>query len=111
MICHQILLHREVFHFNEVYLINYFTNHVAGIISKKGITTFCPTSQQGSRRGRCAPSLPTPPKDQKEDAGKPIKKDKGPVNKSGGKAKKKWSKGKVWDNLSNLVLCDKPKCD
>lgn len=35
------------------------------------------------------------PKDaKKKDAGKSAKKDKDPVNKSGGKAKKKWSKGK-----------------
>jgi small subunit ribosomal protein S25e len=31
-----------------------------------------------------------------------------PVNKSGGKAKKKkWSKGKVQDKINNLVLFDK----
>ncbi|WP_432760041.1 hypothetical protein [Klebsiella pneumoniae] len=37
--------------------------------------------------------------------GKSAKKDKDPVNKSGGKAKKKkWSKGKVRDKLNNLVL-------
>ncbi|CAL9684856.1 unnamed protein product [Knipowitschia caucasica] len=48
-----------------------------------------------------------PPKqDKKKDAGK-SKKDKDPVNKSGGKAKKKWSKGKVRDKLNNLVLFDK----
>ncbi|KAB0365936.1 hypothetical protein FD754_010092, partial [Muntiacus muntjak] len=37
-----------------------------------------------------------PPKDdkKKKDAGKSAKKDKDPVTKSGGKAKKKWSKGK-----------------
>lgn len=36
-------------------------------------------------------SLPQPPKDdkKKKDAGKSAKKDKDPVNKSGGKAKKK----------------------
>ncbi|CAM2107813.1 unnamed protein product [Caretta caretta] len=42
-----------------------------------------------------------PPKDdkKKKDAGKSAKKDKDPVNKSGGKAKKKkWSKGKVEDS-------------
>ncbi|OPJ68330.1 40S ribosomal protein S25 [Patagioenas fasciata monilis] len=51
-----------------------------------------------------------PPKDdkKKKDAGKSAKKDKDPVNKSGGKAKKKkWSKGKVRDKLNNLVLFDK----
>ena len=49
-----------------------------------------------------------PPKDdKKKDAGKLAKKDKDPVNKSGGKAKKKWSKGKVRDKLNNLVLFDK----
>ena len=48
-----------------------------------------------------------PPKDdkKKKDAGKSAK---DPVNKSGGKAKKKmWSKGKVRDKLNNLVLFDK----
>nr|XP_054103533.1 40S ribosomal protein S25-like [Callithrix jacchus] len=40
------------------------------------------------------------------------KKDKDPVNKSGGKAKKKkWSKGKVRDKLNNLVLFDKATYD
>jgi small subunit ribosomal protein S25e len=38
---------------------------------------------------------------------KSAKKDKDPVNKSGGKAKKKWSKGKNQDKLNNLVLFDK----
>uniref|UniRef100_A0A8C4G0N0 40S ribosomal protein S25 n=1 Tax=Denticeps clupeoides TaxID=299321 RepID=A0A8C4G0N0_9TELE len=54
-----------------------------------------------------------PPKDskQKKDSGK-AKKDKDPVNKSGGKAKKKkWSKGKVRDKLNNLVLFDKATYD
>ncbi|RXN32611.1 glucose-6-phosphate exchanger SLC37A4-like protein [Labeo rohita] len=54
-----------------------------------------------------------PPKDtkQKKDTGK-SKKDKDPVNKSGGKAKKKkWSKGKVRDKLNNLVLFDKATYD
>merc|ERR1739838_1033760 len=44
------------------------------------------------------------------DSGK-SKKDKDPVNKSGGKAKKKWSKGKVRDKLNNLVLFDKATYD
>ncbi|XP_037064724.1 40S ribosomal protein S25-like [Peromyscus leucopus] len=51
-----------------------------------------------------------PPKDdkKKKDAGKSAKKDKDPVNKSGGKVrKKKWSKGRVRDKLNNLVLFDK----
>uniref|UniRef100_A0A8C6RB17 40S ribosomal protein S25 n=1 Tax=Nannospalax galili TaxID=1026970 RepID=A0A8C6RB17_NANGA len=49
-----------------------------------------------------------PKDDKKEDAGKSAKKDKDPVNKSGGLAKKKkWSKGKVRDKLNNLVLFDK----
>ena len=54
-----------------------------------------------------------PPKDdkKKKDAGKSTKKDKDPVNKSGGKAKKKWSKGKVGDKLNNLILFDKATCD
>nr|7NWG_a2 Chain a2, ribosomal protein eS25 [Oryctolagus cuniculus] len=48
----------------------------------------------------------------KKDAGKSAKKDKDPVNKSGGKAKKKkWSKGKVRDKLNNLVLFDKATYD
>uniref|UniRef100_UPI003AAFAABA small ribosomal subunit protein eS25 isoform X1 n=1 Tax=Centroberyx gerrardi TaxID=166262 RepID=UPI003AAFAABA len=53
-----------------------------------------------------------PPKqDKKKDSGK-SKKDKDPVNKSGGKAKKKkWSKGKVRDKLNNLVLFDKATYD
>ncbi|XP_043859225.1 40S ribosomal protein S25-like [Dromiciops gliroides] len=50
-----------------------------------------------------------PPKDdkKKKDAAKSAKKDKDPVNKSGGKAKKKWSKGKVRDKLNNLLMFDK----
>ena len=48
-----------------------------------------------------------PPKDKNRDAGKSAKKDKDLVNKSGSKAKKRWSKGKVQDKLSNLVLFDK----
>ncbi|KAK1336422.1 hypothetical protein QTO34_004229 [Cnephaeus nilssonii] len=58
--------------------------------------------------------LQQPPKDdkKKKDAGKSAKKDKDPVNKSGGKAKKKkWSKGKVRDKLNNLVLFDKATYD
>ena len=54
------------------------------------------------------------PKDdkKKKDAGKSSKKGKYPVNKSGGKAKKKkWSKGKVRDKLNNLVLFDKATYD
>jgi ribosomal protein S25 len=34
-----------------------------------------------------------------------------PINTSGGKAKKKWSKGKVWDKLNNLILFDKATYD
>uniref|UniRef100_A0A8B9YS05 40S ribosomal protein S25 n=1 Tax=Bos mutus grunniens TaxID=30521 RepID=A0A8B9YS05_BOSMU len=55
-----------------------------------------------------------PPKDdkKKKDVGKSAKKDKHPVNKSGGKAKKKkWSKGRVRDKLNNLVLFDKATSD
>ncbi|XP_043859431.1 40S ribosomal protein S25-like [Dromiciops gliroides] len=54
-----------------------------------------------------------PPKDdkKKKDAGKSVKKDKDPVNKSRGKAKKKWSKGKVQDKLNNLVRFDKATYD
>ncbi|CAO2598968.1 40S ribosomal protein S25 [Lemmus lemmus] len=53
------------------------------------------------------------PKDdkKKKDDGKSAKKDKDPVNKSGGKTKKKWSKGKIWDKLNNLVLFDKATYD
>ena len=59
-------------------------------------------------------SFAMPPKDdkKKEDAGKSVKKDKDPVNKSGGKAKKKkWSKGWVQNKLNNLVLFDKATYD
>ncbi|XP_049991632.1 40S ribosomal protein S25-like [Alexandromys fortis] len=53
-----------------------------------------------------------PPKDdKKKDAGKSAKKDNDPVNKSGGKAKKKWLKGKVRHKLNNLVLLDKATYD
>ena len=55
-----------------------------------------------------------PPKDDKtkKDARKSAKKDKDPVHKSGGKAKKKkWSKGRVRDKLNNLVLFDKATYD
>ncbi|XP_055261114.1 40S ribosomal protein S25-like [Moschus berezovskii] len=54
------------------------------------------------------------PKDdkKKKDARKSAKKDKDPVNKSTGKAKKKkWSKGKVRDKLNSLVLFDKATYD
>uniref|UniRef100_A0A5F9CQN8 40S ribosomal protein S25 n=1 Tax=Oryctolagus cuniculus TaxID=9986 RepID=A0A5F9CQN8_RABIT len=59
---------------------------------------------------RSSPRLIMLPKDdkKKKDARKSAKKDKDPVNKSGGKTKKKkWSKGKVRDKLKNLVLFDK----
>ncbi|XP_038166701.1 40S ribosomal protein S25-like [Arvicola amphibius] len=55
-----------------------------------------------------------PPKDdnKKKDDGKSAKKDKGPVNKSGGKAKKKkLSKGKVQGKFNNPVLFDKATHD
>ncbi|KAM9051374.1 small ribosomal subunit protein eS25-like [Megaptera novaeangliae] len=69
-----------------------------------------------AKRGGSSTSLGfvMPPKDdkKKKDAGKSAKKDKDPVNKSGGKAKKKkWSKGKVRDKLNNLVLFDKATYD
>nr|XP_045002681.1 40S ribosomal protein S25-like [Jaculus jaculus] len=51
-----------------------------------------------------------PPKGnkKKKESRKSAKKDKDPVYKSGGKAKKKtWSKGKVWGKLNNLVLFGK----
>lgn len=48
---------------------------------------------------------------QGKEAGKSTKKDKDTVNKSKGKAKKKWYKGKVRDMLNNLVLFDKAKHD
>ena len=67
------------------------------------------------KRSGCSCSLgfAMPPKDdkKKKDAGKSAKKDKDPVNKSGGKAKKKWSKGKLQDKLNNLVLFDKATYD
>jgi len=61
----------------------------------------------------CSPGFAMPPKDdkKKKDAGKSAKKDKDPVNKSGAKAKKKWSKSKVRDKLNNLVLFDKAAYD
>ena len=46
----------------------------------------------------------------KKDAGKSAKKDKDPVNKSRGQAKKK-SEGRVCDKLNNLVLFDKATHD
>uniref|UniRef100_G1Q289 40S ribosomal protein S25 n=1 Tax=Myotis lucifugus TaxID=59463 RepID=G1Q289_MYOLU len=57
-----------------------------------------------------------PPKDdkkkKKKNAGQSAKKDKDPVNKSGGKAKKKtWSKVKAQDKLNKLVLFDKATHD
>nr|XP_035932558.1 40S ribosomal protein S25-like [Halichoerus grypus] len=54
-----------------------------------------------------------PPKDnnKKKDARKSAKKDKDPVNKYGGKTKKKKSKDKVRDKLNNLVLFNKPTYD
>uniref|UniRef100_A0A8C6QBR0 40S ribosomal protein S25 n=1 Tax=Nannospalax galili TaxID=1026970 RepID=A0A8C6QBR0_NANGA len=53
-----------------------------------------------------------PPKDkEKKDTRKSAKRDKDPANKSGGKAKKKWSKGKVQDKLNNLLLFDKATYD
>ncbi|KAJ8412556.1 hypothetical protein AAFF_G00128920 [Aldrovandia affinis] len=55
--------------------------------------------------------MPAKDDKKKKDSGK-SKKDKDPVNKSGGKAKKKkWSKGKVRDKLNNLVLFDKATYD
>ncbi|KAK7828759.1 hypothetical protein U0070_006544 [Myodes glareolus] len=69
---------------------------------------------EGCSGRRLSPSFIIPPKDdkKKKDAGKSAKKDKDPVNKSGGKAKKKkWSKGKVRDKLNNLVLFDKATYD
>lgn len=49
-----------------------------------------------------------PLKDRKKKGmGKSTKKDKEPVNKSRGKAKKNWSKGKVPDKLNNIVSLEK----
>uniref|UniRef100_A0A8C3LP92 Small ribosomal subunit protein eS25 n=1 Tax=Chrysolophus pictus TaxID=9089 RepID=A0A8C3LP92_CHRPC len=73
----------------------------------------CGASFLGGHLGSSS-SRSMPPKDdkKKKDAGKSAKKDKDPVNKSGGKAKKKkWSKGKVRDKLNNLVLFDKATYD
>ncbi|KAK7795938.1 hypothetical protein U0070_020813 [Myodes glareolus] len=64
---------------------------------------------QDPRRKARADTLLEPLLDdkKKKDDGKLAKKDKGPVNESGGKAKmKKWSKGKVQGKLNNLVLFD-----
>ncbi|XP_045707839.1 40S ribosomal protein S25-like [Phyllostomus hastatus] len=47
----------------------------------------------------------------KKNAGKSAKKEKNTVNKSGSKAEKKWTKGKVWDKLNNLILFDKAPYD
>ena len=57
----------------------------------------------------CSPSFTMLPKDnKKKHAGNLVNKDKDPVKKSGGKAKKKQqSKGKVWGKLNYLVLFDK----
>ena len=53
-----------------------------------------------------------PPKgNKKKDDRKLAKKDKDPVNKSEGKAKEKWSKGKVWDKFSNVTLFDRATYD
>lgn len=53
------------------------------------------------------------PKDgkKKRDAGKSAKKDRDLVTKSGGKAKKKWSKGMVQGTLNDLVLCNRATHD
>ena len=52
---------------------------------------------------------PSEPKDnKKKDARKLAKEDKDSVYKSSDKVKRKWSKGKVWNNFNNLVLFDKP---
>ncbi|XP_014443264.1 40S ribosomal protein S25-like [Tupaia chinensis] len=54
------------------------------------------------------------PKDdkRKKDNRQSAKKDKDPMNESGGKAKKKkWSKGKIRDKLNNLLLFDKATYD
>ncbi|KAF5902379.1 40S ribosomal protein S25, partial [Clarias magur] len=65
----------------------------------------------GTSKRETSPSLPPKDSKQKKDTSK-AKKDKDPVNKSGGKAKKKkWSKGKVRDKLNNLVLFDKATYD
>lgn len=64
-------------------------------------------------RLQCSPllsELHDAPKDykKKEDTRKSAKKDTDPVNKCGGKAKKKkWSKGKVGDKLNNLSCLTK----
>ncbi|KAL0819565.1 hypothetical protein ABMA28_007656 [Loxostege sticticalis] len=49
-----------------------------------------------------------PKKDTKASAKQPQKTQKKKEGSSGGKAKKKWSKGKVRDKLNNQVLFDKP---
>ncbi|CAG4957486.1 unnamed protein product [Colias eurytheme] len=49
-----------------------------------------------------------PKKDAKSSAKQPQKTQKKKEGSGGGKAKKKWSKGKVRDKLNNQVLFDKP---
>ena len=59
----------------------------------------------GSSESRRSLSFALPPKDDmKKDTGNSPKKDKDPVNESGGEATKKWSTGKVGDKLNHLVL-------
>ncbi|ELK12913.1 40S ribosomal protein S25 [Pteropus alecto] len=78
----------------------------ASYIAEKGLCSSCGDSN-------CCQNFVMLPKDdkKKKDARKSAKKDKDPVNKSGGKAKKKWSKGKFQDKLNNLVLFDKTTYD
>ena len=95
-------------------MIDFFCNPIILFCAFKNLFSFLSdilASRHSS--GSCSPGFALPPKDdkKKKDAGKLAKKDKDPVNKSGGKAKKKWSKGKIRDKLNNLVLFDKATYD
>ncbi|XP_060230644.1 small ribosomal subunit protein eS25-like [Meriones unguiculatus] len=71
-----------------------------------------PSQAAGCSACRHSLSFAIPPKDNKKKHSRKSAKDKEPVNKSGGKTKKKkWSKGKFWDKLNNLVLFDKAPFD
>ncbi|XP_072138186.1 small ribosomal subunit protein eS25-like [Mobula birostris] len=70
------------------------------------------TIENPSRFTREVLGEPTKDDKKKKDGAKGGKKDKDPVNKTGGKAKKKkWSKGKVQDKLNNLIPFDKATYD
>lgn len=68
-----------------------FTNCVSGVVSEKASPLLVQHLSKARGGARCSLSFAMPPKDdeKKKDAKKLAKKDKDPVNKSGGKAKKK----------------------